>query len=990
LSTGILRTRLLLITAACGLVTSSFVAGAPGALAASTATKAQKAASTNGYAAGRYIVTFADEPAATYEGNVSGYPRTRPDRGKKLDPTRPAVVNWRSHLTSVHNSALAAVGATKISDYTVATNGVAAELTAAQANRLARTAGVVRLERARIQHVDSDESTAAYLGLKDPNGLWSQFAGGGAGAGKGVVIGEIDTGIWPEDPSFAGGELKRDAAGLPVPASGLRGQWFGPCVQGENFSSQDCNDKVIGARYYTAGFGQKDIAKKDYLSPRDGDGHGSHTASTAAGEIEQNVTVEGRNFGTVSGMAPGADIAAYKVCWDGAAGIADGCSSIDIVSAIDDAVADGVDVINMSIGATVETSIFDSEAQAFRRAANVGIFIANSAGNSGPGASTLDHPAPWVTTVAASTYRFSEAVLQLGNGTRIVGASLTPGLPQQTPLVTASSVKLAGAADADAARCFAGTLDPTEAAGKVVLCDRGVNDRTAKGEEVKRAGGAAMVLGNVTVDDVDADIHVLPAIHIHTADHTRVLSYMSSTSSPTAAIVPVNTGESATKIPEVADFSSRGPSTTLAGDILKPDLAAPGVDVLAAVAPPFHFGRSYDFLSGTSMASPHIAGLGALLKAVHPTWSPAEVRSALMTTGRDHASSKDPFAQGSGLVQPNKALDPGLVFDESANDWRSFMVGQGALFAAPFDTLPSMDASDLNQSSIAIGSLTGNQTVTRTVTSVATASESYTMSANVPGVSVVAPSSVFTIAPGATKTLPIRITRTSAPFHQWAKGNLTLTGNKGHVIRIPVVVQPVPVSAPAEVTGTGASGSTAYDVTAGFTGTLTTKVVGLLGATPTPGTVTTGPFDLDNPVESAATKKFPLHIDPGTKLARFDLDATSNSDDLDLYVFKDGKFLTFSATEAADERVTLVDPAAGDYTAYVNGFNTTNGGGFSYTQWAVPVGDVGNAHASNNVSVAIATVAHLTVSWSGLDPAKRYLGYVEYQGGPDRTIVAIG
>ena len=971
---------------------SSFAVSAQGASAAVKSTaKPAKAVSNSGYSAGRYIVTFADEPAATYEGTVSGYPRTRPDRGRKLDPTRAEVVKWRSHLTSVHDSAMTSIGATKLADYTVATNGVAADLTAAQANRLARTAGVVRLERATLQHPDQDDAfTADFLGLtKSDGGLWSRL-GGGPNAGHGVIVGDIDTGIWPEDPSFSGSELKRDKAGLPVPTSGLRGRWFGPCVQGENFSSQDCNDKVIGARYYTAGFGQKDIAKKDYLSPRDGDGHGSHTASTAAGNIVHDVTVEGRNFGTAGGMAPGADLAVYKVCWDGAPGIKDGCSSVDIVSAIDDAVADGVDVLNMSIGATVETSSLDAESQAFRRAANVGIFIANSAGNSGPGPSTLDHPEPWVTTVAASTYRVSEAVLQLGNGSRIVGASLTAGLPTQTPLVTALSVKLAGAPDADAQRCFAGTLDPAKAAGKVVLCDRGVNARTEKGEEVKRAGGAAMVLVNVTTDDVDADIHVLPAIHVHKANRDALLAYAASTN-PTAAIVALNGGESSTQVPEVADFSSRGPSTTTGGDILKPDLAAPGVDVLAAVAPPFHFGRSYDFVSGTSMASPHVAGLGALLKALHPAWSPAEVRSALMTTGRDHASSHDPFAQGAGFVQPNNAADPGLVFDEAPNDWRSFMLGQGFPgFAPPFDRLKATDASDLNQPSIAIGLLTGRQTVTRTVTNVGSTTEHYAVTSDLTGIDVSEDASSFDIDAGASKTLQITLSRTTAPFHEWAKGNLTFTGSGGHVVRIPVVVQPVPVTAPAEVTGTGSAGSTTFDVTAGFTGTLTTTVAGLVAATPTPGSVTTGPFDLDNPAESAATKKFTLNIPAGTKLARFDLDATSNSDDLDLYVYKDDVFLTFSATESADERVTLTDPAPGTYTAYVNGFDTSHGGNWSYTQWAVPATDAGNATASNNVPVTLAGKSPITVSWHDLDATKRYLGYVEYQGGPDRTIVAIG
>jgi len=766
--------------------------------------------------------------------------------------------------------------------------------------------------------------------------------------------------------------------------------WFGDCVQGENFDSQDCNDKLIGARYYTAGFGKQDIDKSDYLSPRDGDGHGSHTASTAAGNRVSGVSVEGRDFGTVSGMAPGARIAAYKVCWTGQAPVADGCSGTDIVSAVDDAVADGVDVINMSIGGTSESSVLGAEEQAFRRASNIGIFVANSAGNSGPGASTFDHAEPWVTTVAASTFRISEAALQLGNGARYVGASITRPLTTQTPIVMAQAAKLASAADDSARRCFAGTLDPAKVTGKIVMCDRGVNDRVAKGVEAARAGAVAMVLANNGQSGLAADMHVLPAIHVEEAVRTQVVAYITATASPTAAIVPLNPGESSTQVPEVADFSSRGPSVTTEGDILKPDLAAPGVDVLAAVAPPFHFGRSYDFVSGTSMASPHIAGIGALLKAAHPTWSPAAIKSALMTTGRDHATSHDPFAQGAGFIRPNLATDPGVVFDAAPNDYRSFLVAMGVTFSAPFDTLPPIDASDLNQASIASGAMAGRQTITRTVTNVSSSSETYDAAVSLAGIDAVVSPSHFTVAPGAKQSFTVTFTRTTATLGEWAKGNMTLTGSNGHVARVPVAIRPVAISAPVEIHETGTSGSKTFSVTPGFSGTLETSVAGLVGATPTASSVVTGPFDLDHPAVDAGTKSFTLVIPAGTKLARFDVDAVANTDDLDLYVYKDGEFVQYSASGAADEQVTLTDPEAGTYTAYVNGFATGGGGGFSYTQWAVPGVAAGNLTVTDNVPVTVATPVDLTATWSGLTSGLRYLGFIEYGTGPERTIVSIG
>lgn len=933
--------------------------------------------------AGRYIVTFADEPAASYEGGIDGYARTRPDAGKKLDPTRTEVVRYRDRLIRLHDSALAKVGATKAYDYTVATNGVLVQLSSSQAAKLAAVPGVVGMAKDALQQVSTTYSPE-FLGLSASGGLWSQL-GGQSAAGRNVIVGVIDTGIWPESPSFSGGDLKRDKAGQPVAATGLRGRWFGDCEQGELFDSQDCNDKLIGARFYTAGFGKRNIAKEEYLSPRDGDGHGSHTASTAAGNVVSGVQIDGHAMGTAAGMAPGARVAAYKVCWTAKPGASGGCFNGDSIAAIDDAVADGVDVLNYSIGGSSESGPLDSVEQAFRRAANVGVFVANSAGNNGPGTSTLDHPSPWLTTVAASTFRLAEHVVELGDGQRFVGASTTPTYPSQTPLVTSAAAKTAAADLAQAKLCYPGTLDPAKTTGKIVQCDRGVIARIDKSFEVKRAGGVAMVLTNTSNSSLNGDFHAVPTVHVDQTARTAILAYAAVTGA-TAAIVAVNSGESTTQVPEVVAFSSRGPSTTTGGDILKPDLSAPGVDVLAAVAPPFNHGRSYDFYSGTSMSSPHIAGLGALVKAAHPTWAPARVKSALMTTARDHATDTDPFAQGAGFVQPNKAVDPGLVFDAAPNDWRSYMVWLGVQFSAPFNTLPPVDGTNLNQASLAIGALAGEETVIRRVTNVGSATETYTVSEDVAGLDIVNDEASFALAPGATKVLTLRVTRTTASLGDWAKGSLSLTSS-AHTVRIPVAVRPVAISAPEEIQGSAATGSITYSVTPGFTGTLDTSVTGLVGATPAAGSVSTGAF---SPAPSAATKVYTLVVPAGTALARFDLDATSNADDLDLYVYKDGEEVAYSASAAGDEQVTLPDPEAGTYTVYVNGYDTGGGGGYSYTQWAVAPVDVGNLTVTDNVSVTLATPVDLTATWSGLATTQRWLGVIRYAGADEQTVVTIG
>jgi hypothetical protein len=386
------------------------------------------------------------------------------------------------------------------------------------------------------------------------------------------------------------------------------------------------------------------------------------------------------------------------------------------------------------------------------------------------------------------------------------------------------------------------------------------------------------------------------------------------------------------------------------------------------------------------MASPHIAGIGALIKAAHPTWSPAAVKSALMTSARDHATSADPFAQGAGFVQPNGAVDPGLVFDASATDWRKYMVGLGVHFAPPNDTLTAIDGSDLNQASLAIGALAGRQTVTRTVKNVGSASETYTVSENVAGLSIVSDVPSFTLAPGASQVLHLTVTRDDAPLGDWAKGSLTLQGST-HTVRIPVAVRPVAISAPAEVTGSGTSGSLTYSVTPGFTGNLDTSVVGLTGATPTSDTVVSGAF---TPAASAATKVYTLVVPAGTAIARFDVDDATNTDDLDLYVYKDGSLVDLSASAAGDERVTLVNPEAGTYTAYVNGYDTGGGGAYSYTQWAVPPVDAGNLTVSDNVPATLATPLDITATWSGLTAGQRYLGVISYAGADETTVVSIG
>ena len=975
------RARYIGLVAAAGLLATTAMSTGPATAAPLSASTAKSQAATAAYSAGRYIVTFLDDPAASYDGYRKGFRATRPAAGKKLNTNSAAVKAWRGHLTAGHDAALAKVGATKLYDYTVTNNAVAVQLSAKQATRLSKTAGVVSLEKDQLRTPDTTDSPA-FLGLSQPGGLWSQL-GGNKTAGAGTVVGIVDSGIWPESAAFAGG------TGIPVPA-----RWSGKCQAGVNFGTSTCNDKLIGARYYVAGFNKHNIAKEEFLSPRDGSGHGSHTASTAAGNNGTNVTIDGKAIGTGSGMAPGAKIAAYKVCWEAKPGFNPGCFNSDSVAAINQAVADGVDVINYSIGGTSESDVLDSVEQAFRAASNAGVFVANSAGNSGPGDSTLDHPSPWLTTVAAGTFRRAFQAVELGNGARYVGASTTPSLTTAAPLITALAAKAASASDTNAKLCAAGTLDPAKASGKVVLCDRGVVDRIEKGFEVKRVGGVGMVMANTSANSLNGDYHPVPAVHIDHIAGAAVKTY-AATPNPTAKIVPLTAAElaAAPQVPEVTDFSSRGPSTTTGGDILKPDITAPGNDVVAAVAPPSNHGRSWDFYSGTSMSSPHIAGIGALMKAAHPTWLPSEIKSALMTSAGDTVSSANkPFAQGAGWVRPTSAANPGLVYPTTATDYRRYMVGLGVQFAPPNDTLTALSGSELNQASIAVGKLAGVQTLTRTVRNVSGGAATFTAATSLPGFDVTVTPSTLNLANGATGSFTVRLSRTTAPLGEWAVGKLTWSGG-GFQVRSPIAVRPVALSAPTEVHGdASASGSKAFQVTPGFTGSLTNTVAGLVGVTPVADSVISGPFDTAAPVDDAATNKYSVVVPAGTKLARFSLDSDDDTADLDLFVYKGSTLVALSASGAADEQVTLFSPEAATYDVYVNGF-ATPGGSTAYHQsnFVVGPGTVGNATVTPNpASVTSGTPTTLTANWTGLDPAKRWLGLIEYSGATDVTVLSVG
>ncbi len=963
-------TAALAAVASVALAAATITATAPTAGAQSSDVPAS-APTENGqsYKAGKYIVMFDGLPAAGYQGGVAGYPATRPTKGERLSTESAPVANYRSYLQSGHERVLDRVGvpvSKRLYDYTAAFNGVGARLTADQAQALAKSPAVTAVFPNERHQLDTNVSPD-FLGLTGYNGAWEQLGGTGSkGAGAGLVVGVVDTGIWPENPEV---QFANSNVG-PIPG------WTGTCKEGEDFTKSDCNDKLIGARYFLKGIGRKNIARADFKSPRDYDGHGTHTLTTAAGSPAEAV-VDGTSYGQVSGMAPAARVAAYKACWTDRAGD-NGCYSIDTVAAIDKAVADGVDAINFSIGAGSESTVLDPDEIAFLFAADAGVFVAASAGNEGPGASTTDHVSPWLTSVAASTFKVSEQAALLGNGERYVGASSTDSLPA-SPAVLSSDVGKAGADPAAVALCVPRTLDKATTAGKVVVCDRGVIDRVDKSKAVKLAGGVGMVLANTSPNSLNADLHFVPTVHVDEVAGAAIKEYVSTATNPTIAIVPLKPGESTTQVPEIAEFSSRGPSTTTGGDVVKPDIAAPGVDVLAGISPVTDAGRNWDLLSGTSMASPHIAGISLLIQQAHPSWTPAMIKSALLTTATDTITTTSPFEQGAGMVRPTSALNPGLVYNAGWDDWLSFIDGQGL----DIDNVDPIDASELNQASIGIGQLAGQQTVTRTVTNVGAAGTYRVSVQGLPGVDVDVQPSVLSLAAGESASFTVTFTtNSSGTLDEWSTGTLTWT--KGSTkVRSAVTVKPVGVSAPGEVNGTGANGSVDVPVTAGFTGTMRTKVYGLVAGDASDGSVTidAGAFNDLAPIAGPAVKAYPVTVPEGSTALRADLNATDDTADLDLYLYNSaGDLVALSATGSGDEQITWAGVPAGEYTVYVHGYAGPSPAAYTLTTYVVGSTSEGNLTVTPGAAaVTLAEETLFTFAWSGLDTTSSYLGWVGYR-----------
>ncbi len=609
------------------------------------------------------MIKYDYDATASYAGGVAGLEATSPSvTGKKLKNNKTAVDAYEQHTkqvsTRISSAITAAVPSAAIGEeFVTAYGGVAAQIPANSVADLLKVAGVAAVQSDSLEQPLSDAT--GFIGAVD---VWPGL-GGQDNAASNVVVGVIDTGIWPEHPSFVN-------RGLPPPPGGPYACQFGDGSDTANLGPTfACNRKLVGAYAFTntymnnvgaiAGEFCNNTTKK--CSARDPEGHGTHTSSTAAGDRVDSATLYGVERGPVSGVAPGARVIMYRVC------LAQGCFSSDSVAAVQQGILDDIDVINFSISGG-RNPYTDAVEQAFLSAFHAGISVNASAGNSGPASATADHGGPWVTTVGASTSnRFFTSTLHLiGDG----GASFDmPGVTLTNGIATATSVVLAQSISGEDALCQS-QLAAGTATGKIVACRRGTNARVDKGFNVAAGGAAGMILYNTVKQDVETDNHWLPAIHVD-GPSTALLAFINGHTNVKATWAQGT--ESATQGDVMAAFSSRGPQD----DFIKPDVTAPGIQVLAGMTPqptgtvngpP---GNLYQAIAGTSMSSPHAAGASALVKAAHPDWTPAMIKSALMTSAAQGVVKEDgvtpftPFDAGAGSIRVNRAVNPTVVFNET-------------------------------------------------------------------------------------------------------------------------------------------------------------------------------------------------------------------------------------------------------------------------------------------------------------------------------------
>lgn len=989
-----------------------------------------------------YIVQLAEPPAmAVARGNLAT--RTASARGepdmRRVREAGPALAHAR-RLESSHVQLLDQIGARqhKLYSYRHVFNGFAAQLTPEQLEALRAHPDVRGIWEDRSRPLAGAE-TVRFLGLGLAGGL--DVAQGLRG--EDVIIGVIDSGVAPGHPSLSDRDLR------PLPRLcrsewarvSLLGRWLcrshrearrqlaydpplgwqGVCQAGEAFSASDCNNKLIGARFYSEGFlASHALDDGEFLSPRDADGHGTHIASIAAGN-DVEATLFGTRVGRTRGVAPRARVAVYKACWLRPGETRATCNTSDLARAIDDAVADGVHVINYSVG-NPEPGFTGPDDLALLFAADAGVFTAVAAGNDGPMAGTIGAPAdsPWVMTVAANTRpgRRFEEVIRIISPAALAGdlvmreAAFTTRLSASGPIagelrrVDDGVERLPDGSPGTRDDACEPLVNAAELSGRIALVRRGGCSFASKLERIRATGAIGAIVYNtagppITMVSDGADVD-LPAVMVSAADGQRLVAALAEGRRIEVELLKGRLREEPVIGNVMGAFSARGP-TLGAPDLIKPDITAPGIDLLGAHTPTPSAGEPgerFQVLSGTSQSAPVIAGVAALLRERHPDWRPAMLKSAMMTTAwqdlvlEDGETPADPFARGAGQVDPQAAVTPGAVYDAELLDYAAFScgIGSGAFSAADCAVLAasgvSLRAVDLNLPSIGVAELVGQTRLERRLT--ALEAGRYTVEVDAPvGTDVTVSPSVLNLAAGDTATYSVDIARRAAlPLNEWRFGELRWRSD-AHLVRSPMAARARALAAPAELALTGTDGEAVLVLRGGYDGGYQPGAHGLRQPLLVEGQVAQDPDQSFSFRDGQGVTQHLIDIPEGQAYARFALrdELTDGNDDLDLYLFYcPGELCTpvgRSTEPGSNEQVSLLLPAPGRYAALVHGFATdpTESPGARYLLLAWSFGlddDVGNLTVLGPGTVATGVDHDVELRWRGLAPDSLYLGGVSH------------
>ncbi|MFN8471806.1 MAG: S8 family serine peptidase [Anaerolineae bacterium] len=899
----------------------------------------------------RVVVELQDAPVAAKYGVHSTAPALA---AGKLDLANASAKAYEAGLLAAQAKFKADVAAkvpsAKIGySYRIVLNGVSMALHPADLEALQKVDGIKAIYPDTLMRVTLDSS----ISLINAPAAWAAL-GGVEHAGAGVKVAVIDTGIRPENPMFSGAGFSYPTAGGPWPK--------GDCATMPEF----CNGKIIAGRHYNPPSG---TGATEESTPIDIDGHGSHTAGTAVGR-NGIAASSGAYSATISGVAPEAWLMVYKGLYSDGTGGASGLTS-SLAAAIDDAVRDGADVISNSWGSGPGDPTGDPTAIAAENAVAAGAVVVFSAGNDGPDAGTLGRPGntPGVITVAASTTprTVSASVRLTASGAaplEFTGASIGAG--SSGPFVDAEGV---ADSQGDTSGKALNPYPPGTFTGKIVLVQRGVVARVDKSANVRAGGAIGMVLYNAEGQaDTELDLHSVPTVQIQ---HDQGLQLKAFVAAHPDALATLSAAAASPATADVmADFSSRGPNYR--PEIIKPDLAAPGVNILSAFSPQNPVSPApFAFESGTSMSAPHVAGAAALVRQRYPNFTPAQVKSALMTTAvtqgvtLSDGTPASVFDRGAGRLDAGKAIDPGLVFDKP---------------------------------SLGVPGIIGRATAVITATNVAATPGTYTTSSTPPtaGASLTVTPSTFTLAPGASISLTVGINLVGAPLTDYTAGQIDFAETSGsHHAHIITWVEAVGADVPDQVSFDTRADNGTYPVK--FTpnvdvGQLTLQTYGL--TLPTVQRVSiTQDSDRDpttNPLDEAHGWRvftYTLGVDTGLFRA-----ATSNGSDtlqdVDVFVFYDAngdghfdydtELIGKSRGFTVDDQVTVTNPRPGLYAVGIHAYR--GDGDFDLSIWNVKGNGTLQATPPNS-GVQAGQEATVTLRYSGLDQrGKTYLGMLQVPG----------